>query len=41
MTPIRWGILATGILANSVAQALSQTPDAQMVALASRRQGCA
>lgn len=38
MKPIRWGILATGNVANSMAQALSQTPDAQTVAVASRNQ---
>jgi hypothetical protein len=38
LKPIRWGILATGNVANSMAQALSQTPDAQIVAVASRHQ---
>jgi predicted dehydrogenase len=36
--PIRWGILATGNVASSMAQALSQTPDAEIVAVASRSQ---
>lgn len=37
MKSICWGILGTGNVANSMAQALSQTPDAQIVAVASRQ----
>jgi predicted dehydrogenase len=36
MTPFRWGILATGNIAASMAQALSGVPEAQLVAVASR-----
>lgn len=38
MKPIRWGILATGSIANTVASDLKITKDAQMVAVASRTQ---
>ena len=36
MNKIRWGILATGNIANSMAQALNDCPDADLVAVASR-----
>lgn len=38
MDKISWGILATGNIANNIAQALSNMPDARMVAVASRTQ---
>ena len=33
---IRWGILGTGKIATAFAKALQDTPDAQLVAVASR-----
>lgn len=36
MDPIRWGILATGNIANQMAQALTSSKDAEIVAVASR-----
>jgi predicted dehydrogenase len=38
MKPIRWGILATGSIADTVASDLKDSKDAQMVAVASRNQ---
>jgi predicted dehydrogenase len=38
MKPIRWGILATGNIANHMAGALRETPEAEIVAVASRAQ---
>ncbi len=41
MTMFRWGILATGNIASSMAEALQLIPDAELRAVASRRQSSA
>ncbi len=41
MTQFRWGILATGNIASSMAAALRHVPDASLLAVASRRQEAA
>lgn len=41
MRPYRWGILATGNIASSMAAALKLVPDAELRAVASRRQSAA
>ena len=38
MKPIRWGIMATGSIAHALAQALGETADAEITAVASRSQ---
>ncbi|OQA43520.1 MAG: 1,5-anhydro-D-fructose reductase [Chloroflexi bacterium ADurb.Bin325] len=40
-TPIRWGILSTGRIANLFARGLAELPDAQLVAVGSRTQAAA